>query len=79
MKQGGIRPAIQIFTPGVNFVGNPYMVLIPFYVKGKVTLGEEIVQLDHYYHIYGEGRLVIEDNAKLGIWGYKLGSQDIIP
>lgn len=50
------------------------MAVIPFYVKGKVTLGEETVQLGRYYHVYGESRLVIEDSAKLGIWGYKLGS-----
>ncbi|KAJ5855546.1 uncharacterized protein N7529_009490 [Penicillium soppii] len=73
LKSYGIRPAIQVFSPGVNIVGKPYMAVIPFYIKGKVTLGEEEIQLDRYYHVYGESRLVIEDNAKLGIWGYKLG------
>lgn len=50
------------------------MVVMPFYVKGRVTIGNEAVQLDRFYHVYGEIRLTIEDNTKLGIWGYKLGS-----
>jgi hypothetical protein len=74
LEKSGIRPALQVFSPGVNIVGQPYMAIIPFYIKGKVTLGEEEVQMDRYYHAYGKCRLVVEDQSKLGVWAYKLGN-----
>lgn len=66
-----------MYSPGENIVGQPYMVIIPFFISGKVTLEGGEIQLNRYYHIYGNCRLIIESEpgfeGKLGVWAYKLG------
>lgn len=53
------------------------MVIIPFFISGNVTVDGKKIQLDQYYHIYGNCQLTIESEpdleGKLGVWAYKLG------
>lgn len=78
LEPRGFRPAVQVYFPGENLLGQPYMVIIPFYISGKVVLEQEPVQLNRYYHVYGDCRLRIESeqgkDGKLGVWAYMLGT-----
>jgi hypothetical protein len=78
-----IKPLIHVYFPGDFILGQPYMVIIPFFISGKVTLETQVVRLNHYYHIYGNCQLRIEneqndegknDEGKLGVWAYMLSS-----
>lgn len=55
-------------------LGDPYMVIIPFFVSGNVRLGEETVAMNKYYHIFGFAKLLVDEGAKLGAWTYALGT-----
>lgn len=55
-------------------VGDPYMVIIPFYVSGNVRLGEETVVMNKYYHVFAFAKLLVGEGAKLGAWTYALGT-----
>ena len=81
LEQNGIKPALQVYFPGITIVGQPYMAIIPFYISGKVTLNKEPVQMNRYYHAYGECPLSVKDepgsSGKLGAWVYKLGNQGL--
>lgn len=54
LEKSGIRPALQVFSPEVNIVGQFYMAIILFYIKGKVIFEQETVQMDRYYYVYGK-------------------------
>ncbi|KAJ5543761.1 hypothetical protein N7513_007269 [Penicillium frequentans] len=78
LEQHGIKPAVQVYFPGVNILGQPYMVIIPFFISGSVMLEQFPIQLGRYYHVYGNCRLRVEtergEEGKLGVWAYMLGT-----
>lgn len=53
------------------------MTIIPFYISGKVSIGNEAVEMKRHYHVSGECSLLVESEAgkegKLGAWVFKLG------
>lgn len=63
-----------MFSTGSIMLGDPYMVIIPFYVSGNVRIGEETVAMNKYYHVFGLAKLLVDEGAKLGAWTYKLGT-----
>lgn len=71
-KPKGIKPAIQIFFAGENTVGDPYVALIPFFISGKVKIHDKVLQLKHYYNVFGKCPLIVEDGSKLGAWVYSV-------
>lgn len=50
------------------------MAVIPFYISGRVRIGEQPVEMKMFYHIFGQARLLVDEGAKLGAWVYKLGT-----
>lgn len=73
MNYRGIKPVLQVYFPGSIVVGQPYMVMIPFYIIGRVCVGDKMVEMNKYYHVFGNCVMTVDRNSKLGVWVYKLG------
>ncbi|EGE86611.2 hypothetical protein, variant [Blastomyces dermatitidis ATCC 18188] len=65
-KSKKCRRNVTVFFPGIHAVGKPYMMLIPFYVRGDVKINETSVELRSCYDVYGRCNLEIPTDGKLG-------------
>lgn len=55
-------------------VRRPYIVIILFYISGKVTVNSKPIELKRYYHISSKCPLLVKvGEGKLGVWVFKLG------
>ncbi|KAL4889174.1 hypothetical protein BDV59DRAFT_120940 [Aspergillus ambiguus] len=59
------RPGGLVFFPGTTPIGTNFMIIDPLLVQGSTSIGDIVVDMNHYYIVLRECDVVVRPGGKL--------------